>query len=67
MRVLVYDSSLQIRDSFISILITAGYEVVAVKDKNNILNMSENFLFPVAIIRLKKMTLKWRLYLKKFI
>lgn len=50
MRVLVYDSSLQIRDSLISILITAGYEVFAVKDKNNILPMFGKLPFSVAII-----------------
>ncbi|WP_300369716.1 response regulator [Brachyspira sp.] len=50
MRVLVYDSSMQIRDSFISILITAGYEVVAVKDKNNILSMFGKLPFSIAII-----------------
>ena len=50
MRVLVYDSSLQIRDSFISILITAGYEVVAVKDKNSILSMFGKLPFSIAII-----------------
>ena len=50
MRVLVYDSSSQIRDSFISILITAGYEVVEVKDKENILPMFGKRPFPVAII-----------------
>ncbi|WP_295154228.1 response regulator [uncultured Brachyspira sp.] len=50
MRVLVYDSSLQIRDSFISILITAGFEVVAVKDKNNILSMFGKLPFSIAVI-----------------
>ncbi|ELV05488.1 two component transcriptional regulator, winged helix family protein, partial [Brachyspira hampsonii 30599] len=50
MRVLIYDSSLQIRDSLISILITAGYEVVAVKDKNNILSMFGKLPFSIAII-----------------
>ena len=50
MRVLVYDSSLQIRDNFISILITAGYEVVAVKEKNNILPMFGKLPFSIAII-----------------
>lgn len=54
MRVLVYDSSLQIRDSFISILITAGYEVVAVKDKNNILSMFGKLPFSVAIIEVEE-------------
>ena len=50
MRVLVYDSSSQIRDSLISILITAGYEVVEVKDKKNILTMFGKRPFPAAII-----------------
>lgn len=50
MRVLIYDSSLQTRDSLISILITAGYEVVAVKDKNNILSMFGKLPFAIAII-----------------
>lgn len=54
MRVLVYDSSLQIRDSFISILITAGYEVVAVKDKNNILSMFGKLPFSIAIIEVEE-------------
>ncbi|MEI0493509.1 response regulator [Brachyspira intermedia] len=54
MRVLVYDSSLQIRDSFISILITAGYEVVAVKDKNNILSMFRKLPFSIAIIEVEE-------------
>ncbi|EKV57719.1 response regulator [Brachyspira hampsonii] len=52
MRVLIYDSSLQIRDSLISILITAGYEVVAVKDKNNILSMFGKLPFSIAIIEI---------------
>lgn len=54
MRVLVYDSSLQIRDSFISILITAGYEVVSVKDKNNILSMFGKLPFSIAIIEVEE-------------
>ncbi|WPC23675.1 response regulator [Brachyspira hyodysenteriae] len=54
MRVLVYDSSLQVRDSFISILITAGYEVVAVKDKNNILSMFGKLPFSIAIIEVEE-------------
>ncbi|MEI0558537.1 response regulator [Brachyspira intermedia] len=54
MRVLVYDSSLQIRDSFISILITAGYEVIAVKDKNNILSMFGKLPFSIAIIEVEE-------------
>ena len=54
MRVLVYDSSLQIRDSLISILITAGYEVVAVKDKNSILPMFGKLPFTVAIIEVEE-------------
>ena len=54
MRVLVYDSSLQIRDGFISILITAGYEVVAVKDKNNILSMFGKLPFSIAIIEVEE-------------
>ncbi len=54
MRVLVYDSSLQTRDSIISILITAGYEVVALKDKNNILSMFGKLPFSVAIIEVEE-------------
>ena len=54
MRVLVYDSSSQIRDSFISILITAGYEVVEVKDKKNILPMFGKRPFKVAIIEVNE-------------
>ena len=50
MRILVYDSSLKVRDSIISILITAGYDVFVVKDKNRILNMFGKLPFSVAIL-----------------
>ena len=54
MRILVYDSSLQTRDSLISILITAGYEVVAVKDKKSILSMFGKLPFTAAIIEVNE-------------
>lgn len=37
MRLIVYDSSAQIRESFMTTLLTAGYEVLVAKDKKKIL------------------------------
>ena len=50
MRVLVYESNSKIRDSMMSILIMAGFDVVALKDKNKILSMLGKRPFNIAII-----------------
>lgn len=50
MRVLVYDSSSQVREGFIMALMPSGFEVVTVKEKNDILTMFSKRPFDVAII-----------------
>ena len=50
MRVLVYESNSKIRDSMMSILIMAGFDVVALKDKNKILSMLGKRPFNIAVI-----------------
>ncbi len=50
MRVLIYESDLKIRDSMMSILIMAGFDVVALKDKNKILNTLGKRPFNIAVI-----------------
>lgn len=50
MRILIYESSSKIRDNIMSILIMAGYDVVALKDKNKILSMLGKRPFAVALM-----------------
>ncbi len=54
MRILVYESTPQIRDSIMSILIMAGYDVVALKDKNKILRTLGKRPFNISIIEVEE-------------
>lgn len=50
MRVLVYDSSAQVREGFVGVLIPNGFEVVCVKEKKDIFPMFAKRPFNVAIL-----------------
>lgn len=50
MRVLVYESNSKIKDSMMSILIMAGFYVVALKDRNKILSVLGKRPFNIAVI-----------------
>lgn len=50
MRILVYDSSTQIREGFIMALMPHGFEVVTIKEKNEILPIFSKRPFDIAII-----------------
>lgn len=54
MRILVYESNPQIRDSIMSILIMAGYHVVALKDKNKVLRTLGKRPFNISIIEIEE-------------
>lgn len=54
MRILVYESNPQIRDSIMSILIMAGYDVVALKDKNKVLRTLGKRPFNISIIEIEE-------------
>lgn len=54
MRILVYESTPQIRDSIMSILIMAGYDVVALKDKNKVLRTLGKRPFNISIIEVEE-------------
>ncbi len=50
MRLLVYDSSQQVREGFIITLLSSGYEVVVIKDKRELLTSLAKKPFSLAII-----------------
>lgn len=54
MRILVYESNHQIRDSIMSILIMAGYDVVTLKDKNKVLRTLGKRPFNIVVIAIVK-------------
>lgn len=54
MRILVYESAHQIRDSIMSILIMAGYDVVTLKDKNKVLKTLGKRPFNIVIASIVK-------------
>ena len=54
MRILIYESVSKVRESMMSILIMAGYNVVALRDKNKILRTLGKRPFSIAIIDIEE-------------
>ena len=54
MRILIYESNTKIRESMMAILIMAGYDVVALREKKHILRTLGKRPFSIAVIDIEE-------------